>query len=93
MTNKKIKHYAKLYSRYRLEEESNEHVPAVELKKIADFMEEDFTAGWKACMHYSKDEGTKLSMLRVILDQHFKDGVEVNLAEVGKAVGISLGYI
>jgi len=92
MNAKQAKHYAKMYSQYKITEEDNTQVPPAELKKIRAYMEDDFVAGFLAAGHFMQEDGKKLSMLKVILDQKFSEK-EVDLKEIGEAVGISLGYL
>lgn len=61
-------------------------------KKLITLIEADFKSGFSSAMHLLGKDAEKFAMLKVILDQHF-NAEEVNLEEVGRAVGISLGYL
>jgi hypothetical protein len=89
MSKKLLNRYAKQYALYQLEGSEGS---ASEKKELSKFIEEDFKAGFTTALHILQKENEKMAMLRVILDQHF-DADEVNLEEVGKAVGICFGYL
>jgi len=89
MSQKLLNKYAKQYALYQLE--GSEGDPRA-TKQLGKFIEADFKAGFSAAVHLMGAENEKMSMLRVILDQHFSSE-EVNLEEVGRAVGICFGYI
>ena len=89
MSKKLLNRYAKQYSAFQMEDAD---MSTADAKRLRILIEADFKAGFTTAAHLLKKENEKMTMLRVILDQHF-DAEEVNLEEVGKAVGICFGYI
>lgn len=90
MSKKILNKIAKQYSTFQME---GAEIPPAETKHLTKLIEEDFKAGFTSAMHIMSKDAERMSMLMVILDQHFNAAEEVNLEEVGRAVGICFGYI
>lgn len=90
MSKKILNKIAKQYSTFQME--GAEMLPA-ETKHLTKLIEEDFKAGFTSAIHIMSKDAERMSMLMVILDQHFNAAEEVNLEEVGRAVGICFRYI